>query len=58
MWVATVGFMKAIESKSHQSPWKVLEKCGIESQYISLLKKLYADQKGTVLTDKESDNSS
>ena len=30
------------------------QKC-IESQYISLWRRLYADQKGTVLADKESD---
>ena len=38
MWVATVDFMKGFDSLSHQSLWKALEKCGIESQYISLLR--------------------
>ena len=55
MWVATVDVMKAFDSISHQSLWTTLEKCGVESQYISLLRRLCADQKGTVLTDKESD---
>ena len=55
MWVATVDFMKAFDSISHQSMWKALEKGGIESRYISLLRRLYAEQRGTVLTDKESD---
>ena len=55
MWVATVDFMKAFDSTSHQSSWKALEKCGIASNHISLLKRLYAEQKGTVSTDKESE---
>ena len=55
MWVATVDFMKAFDSISHKSPWKALDKGGIEPQYISLLRRLYAEQKGTVFTDRESD---
>ena len=55
MWVATVDFMKACDSISHQSLWKALAESGIESPYISLLRRLYADQKGTVLTDKAID---
>ena len=47
--------MDPFDSTSHQSPWKELEKCGVESQHTSLLRRLYADQKGTVLTDNESD---
>ena len=39
MWVATVDFMKAFDSISHQSSWTSLEKCGIEPQYISLLRR-------------------
>ena len=55
MWVATVDFMKAFDSISHSSLWNTLEQCGTESQYVSLFKRLYAQQKATVLTDKESD---
>ena len=51
MW----DFKKAFDSISHQFPWRALEKCGIDSQYISLLREAIHDQKGTVLTDKESD---
>ena len=50
MWVATVDFMKAFDSISHKSLWKALEKCGIVPQW-----RQYGEQKGTVLTDKESD---
>ena len=52
MWVATVDFMKAFDSISQQSLWKALEKCGIESN--NLLRRLFAEQKGTVSTDRES----
>ena len=47
--------MQAFDSISHKSLWKALEKFGIEPQYISLLRRLYAEQQGTVFTDKESD---
>ena len=53
--VATVDFMKAFDSISHKSLWKALEHFGIEPQHISLLKGLFAEQKGTVLTDTERD---
>ena len=55
MWVATVDFMKAFDSISQQCLWNVLEKCGIESHHINLLRRPFAEQKGTVSTDKESD---
>ena len=37
------------------SIWDALKTCGIEHEYISLLKRLYRNQKATVMTDKESD---
>ena len=55
MSVATVDFMKAFDSISQHCLWKVLEICGIESHHINLLRRLFAEQKGTVSTDKESD---
>ena len=55
MWFATIDFIKAFDSISHNSIWKVLEICGIEQHYISLLRRLFTDQQATVLTDKESD---
>ena len=48
IWVATMDFMKACDSTSHKSPRKAPAKSGIERQSISLLRKLYAEQKGTV----------
>ena len=55
MWVAAVHFMKAFDSTRHHSFWRALEKCGIESRYISFLKRLHAAQKGTFSTDREID---
>ena len=54
MWTATIDFTKAFDSITHKSIWKALKSCGIEHDYTSLLKKLYRDQKASVLTDKES----
>ena len=42
-------------SISHLSLWNTLEKCGIESHHINFLRRLYAEQKGTVSTDTDSD---
>ena len=55
MWVATVDFMKAFDSKSHQSSRKALEKCGTESHVCCILTGLFAEQKGSASTDNESD---
>ena len=54
MWTATIDFTKAFESITHKSIWKALKSCGIEDDYISLLKKIYRDQKAFVQTDGES----
>ena len=55
MWIATVDFAKAFDTIRHRSLWNALAQFGIEPQYISLLRRLHADQQATVLTDKESD---
>ena len=55
MWVATVDFMKAFDSICHKYFWTSLEKCGIESHYMRLLRRFFAEQKGSVSTDKECD---
>ena len=54
MWTATTDFTKEFDSVTHKSIWNTLKSCGIEHDYISLLKKLYKDQKASVLTDEES----
>ena len=45
---------EAFDSITHKSIWNALKSCGIEHDYISLLKKSYRDQKASVLTDEES----
>ena len=55
MWVATIDFMKAFDFITHNSMWDALKSCGIELEYINLLKRLYKNQKATVMTGKESD---
>ena len=54
MWTATVDFMKASDSISYKSIWDALESCNIDHGYISLLKKMYKNQKASVQTDEES----
>ena len=56
MWTATVDFTKAFDSISHNSIWEALKSCGIEHDYISLLRKIYRDQKASVQTDEESES--
>ena len=41
--------MKAFESISRISPWNALEQCGIESLYVSLVRRVYERQKGVSL---------
>ena len=55
MWTATTDFTKAFDSIAHKSIKNALKSCGIEHDYISLLKKLFRDQKASVLTHEESD---
>ena len=55
MWIVTIYFMKAVDSTGHHSIWIAIEQCGIESYCISLLNRLYAEQKARALTIKESD---
>ena len=55
MWAATIDFMKAFDSISHNSIWEALKSCNVGHDYISLLKKLYRDQKASVQTDEESE---
>ena len=54
MWTATIDFTKAFISITQKSVWEALESCGIDHDYISLLKKIYRDQTASVQTDEES----
>ena len=55
MCVAAIDFQKAFDSIQRDAIWSSLRNHSISEQYICLLKKLYADQRATVLTDVESD---
>ena len=55
MWMAIVDFARAFDTIKHKALWTALAHFGIESHYICVLQRLHADQKATVLTDKESD---
>ena len=55
MWVATFDVMKVFDSITHNSIWDALKTCGIEHEYINLLKRLYKNQKAIAMTDREVD---
>ena len=55
MWTATVDFTKAFDSISHNSIWEALKSCNVDHEYVSLLRKIYRDQKASVQTDEESE---
>ena len=54
MWSATVDFTKAFDSISHKSIWEALKSCNVDHEYVSFLRKINRDQKGSVQTDEES----
>ena len=49
--ISTIDFKKAFDRIKHQSLWTSLAHFGIDTPYIDLLKRLYAEQRGTVMTD-------
>ena len=55
LWVATLDFAKAFDTIQHNAIWKSISKFGISEPYACILKKLYSNQRATVVTDKESD---
>ena len=38
-WVATIDFMKAFDSVTHNSIWDALKSCGMKHEYINFLKR-------------------
>ena len=48
------GLHEGFDSIAHKSIWKALKACDIKHDSISLLKKIYRDQKASVQTDEES----
>ena len=54
MWTATVDLTKAFDSISRNSIWEALKSCNVDHEYVSLLRKIYKDQKASVQSDEES----
>ena len=55
LYISTIDFTKAFDRIKHSAIWKSLHYYGVEPAYVRLLQRLYSQQEGTVLTDKESD---
>lgn len=54
LWVAAVDFRKAFDTVEHDSMSSALSTMGAPSAYIRVFAKLYSDQVGIVVTDRES----
>jgi hypothetical protein len=54
LWVAAIDFSKAFDCVGHACIRKALDDMGVPRAYIKVMTKLYADQTGVVVTDKES----
>ena len=54
LYISTIDFTKAFDSIKHSALWKSLRFHGVKPAYVKLLQRLYRQQEGIVLTDKES----
>ena len=54
LWMGLVDFEKAFDTVLHPRLWTVLEELSVETEYILLLKRLYACQSATVVAGQES----
>ena len=55
LYISTIDFTKAFDRIKHSAIWSSLQYYGIKPAYVRPLQRLYSQQEGTVLTDKESD---
>ena len=55
LYISTIDFRKAFDRRKQSALWSSMQFYGVEPAYVRLLQRLYSQQKGTVLTDKESD---
>ena len=55
LYISTIDFTKAFDRIKHSALWSSLQFYGVKPAYVRLLQRLYSQQEGTVLTDKESD---
>ena len=49
-------WLNFLMSGSHKSIWEALKSCNVDHEYVSLLRKIYKDQKASVQTDEESES--
>ena len=56
VWIAAVDFMRAFDSIEHHSIWQALREQNVPEGYVALLRRLYAGQTGTVVTDVQSES--
>ena len=54
LYISTIDFTKAFDSIKHSALWRSLRFYGVKPAYVRLLQRLFSQQEGTVLTDKES----
>ena len=54
LWICAIDFRKAFDSVEHHSIWKALASQGVHGTYISLLQRLYQNQVGKIILQKES----
>ena len=55
LYISTIDFTKAFDRIKNSTLWSSLQFYGVKPAYVKLLQRLYSQQEGTVLTDKESD---
>ena len=55
LYISTIDFTKAFDRIKHSALWSSLQFYGIKPASVRLLQRLYSQQAGTVLTDKQSD---
>ena len=55
LYISTIDFTKAFDRIKHSALWRSPQFYGIKPAYVRLLQRLYSQQEGTVLTDKESE---
>ena len=53
LYISTVDFTKAFEWIKHSALWNSLHYYGVEPAHVRLLQRLYSQQEGTVLTERE-----
>ena len=53
LYISTIDFTKAFDRIKHSALWNSLHNYGVEPAHVRLLQRLYSQQEGTVLTERE-----